>query len=178
MVGQSGSFHVISPDGPRTLIGLRFSLFSLFLVHLNEKLLSLSSVYANSFWDMAIFIFWLGAQISYKMAAVKFNTAVSSLIISKSNVITQKPEFFYTVKLVGRDHKYSKIHVIIFTSNLIFTKAFQVWKKIDPALQYSQTRESKKKSHLDQLQTPNYFSYNCYFLVALLYISTSTAVNH
>ena len=56
------------------------------------------------------------------MAAVKFNTVFKLKYLKKKS--TQKPEFFYTVTLAGRDYKYSKI--TIFTSNLIFTEAFEV----------------------------------------------------
>ena len=94
----------------------------------------------NSFWDTAILILGFWDQINSKMVAVKFNIVFKLKYLKKKS--TQKPEFFYTVTLVGRDHKYSKI--TIFTSNnLIFTEAFEVWKKFDPAPQYRHIRESQ-----------------------------------
>ena len=52
---------------------------------------------------MALLILGFWDQISSKMAAVKFNTVFKLKYLKKQS--TQKPEFFYTVTLMGRDYK-------------------------------------------------------------------------
>ena len=60
-----------------------FILTLIFIVPLKRKNLKFEICISNSFWDTAILILGFWAQISSKMAAVKFNTVFKLKYLKK-----------------------------------------------------------------------------------------------